>query len=298
MLQPLRTSSGAISLEDGKQVGLRLRGRDSGAQTDCGGGAVLAPGGVGGGELPRCPECKALVVEEVFRHDSDDGVRGCVQEQGLAEHAAVARKAAFPELMGEDHDAGRAWVKLLVAEGAAERRRAGEHAETVARHFAAVLVGGTLGTGEGHVLPVRQADVLEGLHALAKDLCVGGRDAGRLALGIDLVQAVEAIGIRVGQGTQQYGIHDAKYRAVGADAEGQNGDHNGDEARRAAERARAESQVLQESGHRHPIIWLHGGQRMSELRSDWQAEAPAPLSFSDWGNEANSIGEGELRLSM
>ena len=76
--------------------------------------------------------------------------------------------------MGEDDNAGRARVKLLVAEGAAERRRAGEHAETIAGHFAAVFIGGTLGTGEGHVLPVRQADVLEGLHAPAKDLRVGG----------------------------------------------------------------------------------------------------------------------------
>ena len=87
--------------------------------------------------------------------------------------------------------------------------------------------------------------MLEGLHPLAKDLCVGGRDAGRLALGIDLVQAVEAIGIRVGQGTQEYGVHYAKDRAGGADAEGQNGDHNGDEAGRATERACTESQVLQ-----------------------------------------------------
>ena len=221
-------------LEDGKQVRLRLLGRDSGTQTDCCGGAVLAFCGVGGSELPWCPECEALVVKEVFGHDSDDGVGGCVEEEGLAQDAAVARKAALPELMGEDHDAGRARAKLLIAEDAAERRGAGEHAETVARHFAAVLVSRTLGTGEGHVLPVRQADLLEGLHAPAKDLGVGGRDAGGLALGIDLVETVKTIGITVGQGAQENGIHHAEDRAVGADAEGQNGDHNGDEARGAA----------------------------------------------------------------
>ena len=227
--------------EDGQQFRLRLLRGDSGAQADRGGGAVFAPGGVGGGELPGCPEGESLVVEEIFRHDSDDGVGGAVQEQGLAKDAGVARKAAFPELVGEDHDAGSARAELLVAEGAAERRRASEHAETVARHFAAVLVGGTLGTGEGQVLPVRQADVLEGVNALTKDLCVGGRHAGWLALGIDLVQAVEAIGIRVGQGTQQDGVDDAEYGAIGADAEGQDRDHNRDEARSAAQGARAVS---------------------------------------------------------
>ena len=69
--------------QDGQQVRLRLLRGDSGAQADGGGGAVVALGGVGGGELPRCPEGEALVVEEIFRHDSDDGVRDAVQEQGL-----------------------------------------------------------------------------------------------------------------------------------------------------------------------------------------------------------------------
>jgi hypothetical protein len=84
---------------------------------------------------------------------------------------------------------------------------------------------------------VRYRDVLQGVNTLAEDLRVGGRHAGGLTLGIELVQAVQAIGIVVGQGTQQDRVQHAEYGAVGADAECQNRDDNRGEARSAPQHA-------------------------------------------------------------
>src|ERR1051326_3389470 len=87
------------------------------------GGAVVVRTILGGGVDPqRKPQPVTIGEIEATGHDADDAVTGIRGGDFLADDAGVAAKALAPELLAEDHDAGRVRLRIFAGEDAAEYR--------------------------------------------------------------------------------------------------------------------------------------------------------------------------------
>ena len=98
---------------------------------------------------------------EVARHDADDRVRLAVQDERLAEHAAIAAELALPELIGDHDRARRALEIFLRREGAAQSGEDLEGREEARRHVGARDAHRTRVEGDVHLRRPDRGDRLE-----------------------------------------------------------------------------------------------------------------------------------------
>jgi len=171
------------------------------------------------------------------RHDADHREGDGIQLNGLADDVAIAAQHAGPEAVADDHDAVGAGDRFVRGKGAAEHRIALQHREQAGR-----------GAQARHVLRiagplVREIDVAirgERLQALRLALPVfegRDRDGSLVALGIDLPQHGDLLGILVRQRVQHHRLDHAEDGGVGANAQGQGQHRHQNEGRLAAEGA-------------------------------------------------------------
>ena len=153
------------------------------------------------------------------RHHADHGERHRIELDRLADDFSIRAKHARPEAVAQHHDAVVADGGFFGHERAAEDGVGFEHGEQVRRRAQAGHVLRIAGALVAEVdVPVRR-ERFEALR-LALPVFVGRhRHRPLVAVGIDLPQHRDLLGILVRQRVEDDGLDDAEDGGVGADAE-------------------------------------------------------------------------------
>jgi len=195
-----------------------------------------------------------------LRHDPDDREERAVERDGLADDRRVAAEALAPETMADHRDA-LARVGGTLGKARAEHRLHAEHQEEIRRGLDgvdALWIAAGLGQRQlripprrGFVEHLRQAAIVDEVDRrnplVRQPLAVVG-----------LPHRCQAIGIGIRQRAQNHAVEDAENGRGRADAQRER-QHRGDgEARRAAQQAPAEADVLKQCIHGVPSGRLDG----------------------------------------
>ena len=181
-----------------------------------------------------------LEAVEAARGHADHGQRMAVDDDGLADHVAVAGEAALPVVVAQHRDR-RAARRDVVAgrEQPARRRREPEDGEVVARDQLALDALGAAGVPDVKREPRPAEQPVDAGHAIAEIAIHRPRQlrpvaqAAAVGFGALRRQLHELAGPRHRQTAQRDLIEQREDRGAGADAEGDRGDRDQAEERRA-----------------------------------------------------------------
>ncbi len=196
-------------------------------------------------------------VEPTGGH-AHDRHRLVVDAHGLAHRARVGPEAPCPEAVAEhDHGMAARGAVVLGREQAAHRGGEAQDLEEVPGHQVAGHVVGLLAHRQVHGGRVVAEHTLEDRVLVAQALVHGmGERDDRVAVvvrrageGPRAAQDHELAGVLYGQEPQQDLVHQAEYRGVGPDPEGQGQHYHEREAGVLGERPQRELQVLPEIFH-------------------------------------------------
>ena len=247
---------GVIALEpcrDGRELGACLLERRAGCEpADRLEVRVVAIGVVILSQHERRPELHVRRREmKACRHDPDDHTRRVVEPDRLSEHTRVAPELRLPESVRQ-HDRSRVAVVGRGVEHPAHQRANAEDREHFGRDEHA-----------GEVRRLADADEVDLVAGERTPSARFGGHGGRVAevrrgqlvhaspaasLFRTLAEPDELVRARERQWAQQHEIRDRERRGVGADAEGGDEHHRGDEAARATHGADGVVQVLAQDG--------------------------------------------------
>ena len=190
-----------------------------------------------------------------LRQYADHSLRFTAVTQGLADGIGIAMEVALPRTPGENYNLVAVFRAFAGTKATAEEGMDSEHVEEVRFHAEAAHQLGVIGSHRNAgVAVVKDAKTGEGLRAaLPVEEVVGivGQRARR-QVGQILVQHHKAIGAGEVEGLEQDGVDDGKDGGDRTDTEGEGKDGGEGEARRFAEGAGAEAQVLKKVLHAAP----------------------------------------------
>jgi hypothetical protein len=196
---------------------------------------------------------------------TDDREGLAAQRKRTAEDAGVAAETPLPETFAEHSHALGARLLVLGSEAPAQEWLLAEGREELRRDLTAVeALGLATRTGKDEVRPVGAHERLEDGVLVPHVLEVGHGEAHLRDLLGPFGEQDEAVGLGVGQGTEEDRVDDAEERRVRPDAEGECRDRHRHEARRLQQRPRAEPYVS-------PPVF-HG-----DLHEIGQTSAPTPV---------------------
>ena len=167
----------------------------------------------------RQPEVRAARKSKARWQNANHGVGTPVECDGLIYGAGVASKPVRPQRVAQNHHGRRAGLVFIIVEQAADGRLSSQCGEAVSRYAHTGQTMRLALAGEVVTSPVVNADVFEDrlLRPPIAEVRVGDRHGGEVRAAF--AQPDEPLGFRVGQRTEQHGIHDAEDRRVRSDAQ-------------------------------------------------------------------------------
>ena len=207
-------------------------------------GAIL-PSGDGAAAHERKPDIHARGRIHFRRHHANDRDRTAMKCNRAPNNLRVAVKGAVPQTIADDRERRRARFVFVFAVGPAELRLEADRVEEIC---------GRERNGDPLRLTPGNVAEMEGFEAGQREMLkrsavappidvIRQRDRGICSVD-DFVQVNEPIRLRIGQRPEQDVVDDAEDGAVRADAE-REGEHGDDgEARRFAELAESEAEIV------------------------------------------------------
>ena len=155
----------------------------------------------------------------------------------------------LPEVVAEDGNALASRLGLSLLEDAADERFGPHHGEEVGRDILGLDVRGVSRPGQAHIGRTVHGQLFKGMVLALPVFVVGQRDRLQIAVILLLLDGQHTVHLGYGQGTQNYGVHDAVAGRIGADANGQR-EHRGQrESRRLAQLPHRVTQILKQGVH-------------------------------------------------
>ena len=231
---------------DQGELRARLLGRDVGSQAPHDIENAPHAGPIVRNEGERHPELSARLGQfegadgEAVRHHADDREGFLVQRDRLANDPWIASVSPLPEPVAQDHFGLHVAQAGSNGKRAAQEGRGAEHGEEVRCHAIRPNLEWLAPTGQvrAHVLP--SGHVLEGSALEAPVVEIRRRDAG-MRRGPDHRESVR---FHEAQGPQQDRIHDGEDRRAPTDSQGECGDGDRAETRRASQQTQRVADVL------------------------------------------------------
>ena len=244
-------------LLDAVEIRARLGDGDTVAQPADGGKivrAALVRRQLVGLEAQRDPDLAVAGEIKAGGEHADDLERRAFERDTLPDDRAVAAVAALPQIVPEQHHLAGARKCVGRGESATELRRHPQHAEKLRVDRAGGHADGLGSAAQREDLIAVDGDTAQSPVLRAPVHEVWGRDSRRAPLPGVLVDVHETGRLRERQRLQQYLLHHGEDGGVGADAERSREYRSDREARRLAQHAQREREVL--CGHEcRPFAW-------------------------------------------
>jgi len=209
---------------------------------------------------------------KVLGQDADDGKRLAVDAESLAEDVRIAAVTAGPRAVSQENSRGLSGGVLPEGEEATEAGFRAEHGKEIRRKADNADAFRWAVASEILVATDGDGDLFEtGVIALDVEVLGCGEPVLRdVEAGRAVPKDDKAAGIREWEGAKEEGVGDRKDGGIGADSDGEGENCGESEARRAAEAARGNGEVLAKSGQHVRGIVVHG--RTGEERDSGRAK--------------------------
>ena len=187
---------------------------------------------------------------ESARRDANDLPRGRSDLDGPANHRGVAAEARLPRVEPEDGDRSGTVGRVDAPEAATERRGEAQRLEqSDARNQCCGIEGFWLGKDD-HAIAAVPRKGFEGplTRAEVDEISDGDELLGHAGPSIPVFEQHESVRLRIGQRTQEHGVHDREDRHVCPHAERQRQHSDGGEPHLSPEQPKRVTNVEQQHG--------------------------------------------------